>query len=867
MSKFTSAQLSEIDQFRYDVLCGLMAAPRRPAVDEAIYRRLLFSGELDARTHKVRRSFPSLAEHIGRDRGEEAEDHNRQVREAHKRLRADGLVQAVRELNGRKGRGRGYAYHHVLPGRFESSLKAHSLQAYWAAKRMSIQVSPIGPTLEQTFLRVWWKLDSDGARTWPIKEWADALGHLHRATALRRLRQLADRGVGVTFEELPPEARQEGEVGRKPKRYRITAVLPPKGRLPDGARRHRERQRQEQEMLRELRAPVAPAEAPVWYMVGPNGAMVPAPLPPEHEDLPEEFFGASSGEFDETEATSAVLGTEEGDDSPGAGLERSDDVEAAPQTESVATPELEDTEGAPTVVLDDAPTVESQGMEDAPAVKPKDSPTAPMEPSLHVAMTETASTELGEDRPAANGVRGPLAPDVTAGEAQASGAESDAPARLTPEEVREKAIILRRQLWYPELVDKLIEDAEGLLQEGHKVTLGRRVHNFYEPVIAAQNEYGSAKLIERALNETHRHGTLRKPRNRTWDRHFTTICINHKSEYTGDGPPAGTNAAAKAARSPEKLRPLLRERLLEAYDANKNGRRAEADALLLRMLGAIPDKLAPALYDGDVELARGGIIEAFKRGSGEELHAPLARPLAFLDYLPESTWPHEALLACEVAAPGGGEVAGAASSSTGGPPPASSRPVVVSALDVERAPLPIAALYPSADEDLPDEFLDLPVGNQPEPKLIGTQLALDGRDGPELVRQASGVMTYRAAEPPRRETAPKLAPRTSAEPPEPAHAPLATGIVVVGPKVTPEMIAAMRAVGVEEELDAPPALPRNARAVDARPATRAQEPATTSATAVLAGPVMSLAVPRKGPTEEERKARAAALLRAPRASA
>jgi hypothetical protein len=201
----------------------------------------------------VRRSLPSLAEHIGRDCGhcaESSEDYSRQVQQGVARLRARGRILVVRESHGRPGRGRGYAHHYLLSDRFERRREPNTPLAYWAARRMSIQVSPLGPSLEQTYLRTWWLLDANCVRTRPLTEWAEQLG-LSRATALRRLRALDTRarrkvgkaGVGITFEELPPEARQEGDVGRKPKLYRVTAELPPKGRLPDGAARHREHER------------------------------------------------------------------------------------------------------------------------------------------------------------------------------------------------------------------------------------------------------------------------------------------------------------------------------------------------------------------------------------------------------------------------------------------------------------------------------------------------------------------------------------------------------------------------------------------------------------------------------------------------
>jgi hypothetical protein len=282
----TSAHRSELDNIRYDLLCSLMGDTPLPAVDEAIFRRLLFSGSDDIRKVQVKRSLPSLAEGIGRDaKTNSAEDHNRQVQAGHQRLRAPGgLLKAIRLNKGREGQGRGYSFHHVLVGRFERRVEPNTPLAYFAAKSMAIQVSPIGPSLEQTWNRVWWHLGSDNVRTQPLSEWAEALV-LSRATALRRLRELGRSDVGMTFEELPPEPRTEGQIGRNPKRFRMTAELPPQGKLPDGAKRHRARQQQEEEAMRELKA-TPQDDAQYGWMEGPDGVMVPAPAvedgPPEH---------------------------------------------------------------------------------------------------------------------------------------------------------------------------------------------------------------------------------------------------------------------------------------------------------------------------------------------------------------------------------------------------------------------------------------------------------------------------------------------------------------------------------------------------------------------------------------------------------
>jgi hypothetical protein len=392
-----------LDDIRYDLLCGLMASTPLPAVDEAIFRCLLFSGDGDIRKTHVRRSLPSLAEAIGRDIAEgigksdaeskgAAEKSNRQVQQAHQRLRADGgLFRAVRLNNAREGKGRGYAFHHTMTGRFEGRTEPNTPLAFWAAKSMAIQVSPIGPSLEQTWNRVWWHLGSDNARTQPLNEWAEALG-LSRATALRRLRELGRSDVGMTFEELPPEPREIGQIGRNPKRFRITAELPPRGKLPDGAKRHRARQQREEEMLREL-APATREQAGVQYMEGPDGVMVPAPVVEEGppEDLPD---------FDAVEAPA--------EDQPRAADEDGGDVAAEVSSEAASEVLTSDVSTVPgDEELVDVPEVEgvsgvavSRGEAEAEA----EAETEP-EPVETPAEVEASDDETPELSPAAEKVR------------------------------------------------------------------------------------------------------------------------------------------------------------------------------------------------------------------------------------------------------------------------------------------------------------------------------------------------------------------------------------------------------------------------------------------------------------------------------
>jgi hypothetical protein len=251
----------------------------------------------------------------------------------------------------------------------------------------------------------------------------------------------------------------------------------------------------------------------------------------------------------------------------------------------------------------------------------------------------------------------------------------------------------------------------------------------------------------------------------------------------------------------ERVRAALNIRLHDAAEANGQGDRELAGEILKPVLAAIPTHIAKELFGGDEADARSVIVEAFKRGQ-HELDAAVTRTSDdwAVDYLPESSKPHAARLALE------GEPAPAAAAGSG-----SSRPTrkatAVNDEAMDRVPLPIGSRVENyGHEDLPegvgDEPADAPlepsVAPEPdppmaaegfdivpdvspavasrdaqEPEVIGVQLTLDGSNGRELVRRASGELPY-----PKRTPSMRKAKAKSATFP------------------TPEVLEAMRVVGV-----------------------------------------------------------------------
>lgn len=83
------------------------------------------------------------------------------------------------------------------------------------------------------------------------------------------------------------------------------------------------------------------------------------------------------------------------------------------------------------------------------------------------------------------------------------------------------------RLWYPELVDEIVSQAEGRLKDGRTMTQQRREQGFYEPVCLLQEKYPKPDLIRFALQETAKKRIADKDSNSTWHRYTEAICRNN----------------------------------------------------------------------------------------------------------------------------------------------------------------------------------------------------------------------------------------------------------------------------------------------------------------------------------------------------
>lgn len=203
--------------------------------------------------------------------------------------------------------------------------------------------------------------------------------------------------------------------------------------------------------------------------------------------------------------------------------------------------------------------------------------------------------------------------------------------------LREQAVELRGRLWYPELVDKAVSEAETQLKAGNKISLSRRINNFYRPVFDLQEEFGNPPLIKYALEETLKHGVLKRRENRRWFAYTRVVCVNQERNFTGKGPAEGTNEEAIEAKDIRSREIAARDLLSRASELNDAGNREAARVLLSDLLGQVGE--LAELFGGDQKLCEAKLRQAFKAGSSDFV---AASPSPWdIDFYPEWSWPDE----------------------------------------------------------------------------------------------------------------------------------------------------------------------------------------------------------------------------------
>lgn len=204
------------------------------------------------------------------------------------------------------------------------------------------------------------------------------------------------------------------------------------------------------------------------------------------------------------------------------------------------------------------------------------------------------------------------------------------------DDLADEADRLRDLLWYPDLVDQILAQAEGHLKAGRKVSLQRRITNFYRPVYDLQEKYPIGELVRYALAQTIKKGIADKPDNRTWHHYTAAICKNNMNLYTGQKAATGTNAAMTIASSLETHEKAINELLKRAAELNDRGEHAAARELLYSILSQA--RLVAGLFDNGMEEADNSLREAFKQGVD---YFRGIKPLSYYpqDYFREWTWP------------------------------------------------------------------------------------------------------------------------------------------------------------------------------------------------------------------------------------
>lgn len=216
--------------------------------------------------------------------------------------------------------------------------------------------------------------------------------------------------------------------------------------------------------------------------------------------------------------------------------------------------------------------------------------------------------------------------------------QTTAPPKRSHKELRDEALRIHRLLWYRKLVDRAVELAEAHLPAGRRITLRRRINNFYNPVWELQEQYNNPNLIRYALEATLKSDALRKPDTRGWVKYLATVCKNAEHRFWGNGGPIPESNAEAAANQSIRARELaVRELLARAQELN------DEDPVAARAL--LPDILSHAkdlaeLCGGDTRLSENSLREAFKTGSSSFVGIRPSSVRYLVDHLPEWTWPH-----------------------------------------------------------------------------------------------------------------------------------------------------------------------------------------------------------------------------------
>jgi len=188
---------------------------------------------------------------------------------------------------------------------------------------------------------------------------------------------------------------------------------------------------------------------------------------------------------------------------------------------------------------------------------------------------------------------------------------------------QQKISVLRSELLYPDLVDKIIGDALSQLKSG-KMASSRLISEFLEPALALQKAF-PPEAVRYGLEEVIKRRIAVQSRTRGWAGYAKACTAGYLERKSG--------GKQEAKQEIERIGcELLLERCSQL---NRAGNREEARRLLQELLAGHLDTVKEE-FSGDRQLARRHLIEAYKRGLSD--YAYIRDYTSTHDYLPEWTW-------------------------------------------------------------------------------------------------------------------------------------------------------------------------------------------------------------------------------------
>lgn len=213
-----------------------------------------------------------------------------------------------------------------------------------------------------------------------------------------------------------------------------------------------------------------------------------------------------------------------------------------------------------------------------------------------------------------------------------SNPEEDEKKRRSREDLQAEIERLRNLVWYPEIVDELIKQANSQIRSGKGISLSRQLNTFWKPVWELQETHPSPPLVRYAMEQTLKARIVAQPKNHRWFRYMQVVAKNSNKNFAPD-PKARPGSGSDPREHEQQMRGLLRR----AATLNGSGEAEQARALLSDILAQV-ESLAP-LFAGDQELCETSLREAFKQGSSDFVGI---RPDPYgLDFYPEWSWPDE----------------------------------------------------------------------------------------------------------------------------------------------------------------------------------------------------------------------------------